>query len=88
MVKGVSSLPDVFARLNGPFDLKQTTLEHVAMHQLDELIETTEAASVFTKPGEHRREREKERHLLSSWIAMFLNGFRCKINPSQSILRL
>jgi hypothetical protein len=59
IVKGSSSLPDVVLRLNGSGDLKEETLEYLAQHHLDELIEATEAASAFTKPSSYWMERER-----------------------------
>ncbi|MBX5230310.1 hypothetical protein HJC06_28540 [Rhizobium sp. NLR9b] len=59
VVKGVSHFPDTFLGVHGSGDLKKATLEAIAVNHLDELIEATEAASVFTKPNSFRIERER-----------------------------
>jgi hypothetical protein len=58
-VKGVSELPDHFAQFNGIGDLKESTLVYIAENWMDELIQLTEAASIFTKPMSYRDERER-----------------------------
>lgn len=58
-VKSVSDFPDKFLELNGTGDLKDAVLEYIAVHRMDELIEATEAASVFTKPNLYGTERER-----------------------------
>ena len=59
VVKGVSDLPDTLDGMLEPPAMKIANLEYIAMNHLDELIEATESASVFTKPNVYRLERER-----------------------------
>ena len=58
-VKAQSDLPDILVKLNGTGDLQSATLEYLAEHHIDELIQIAEAASAFTKPNTYWVERER-----------------------------
>ncbi len=58
-VKGKSNLADLLFEIQGTGDIKEETLHYLADNHIEQIIEVSEAASVFTKPNLYRNERER-----------------------------
>lgn len=64
LVDAANQHVDAWAEMQGNSDLAKEWLHHVADNHLDELIDVSAAAAVFSKPNRHRLERERRFHFL------------------------